>query len=458
MPAFVIEVNDIAVTVHDGDRVLLESPGYALLEDRSLQVGSEAHRRARLTPRQIDNTFWDRLNLEPLSHPRAQARHAADLVYAHLAHIRGRIPAPVEGVLWVTPGSLDRQQLGLLLGIAEECQLPPAGLVDTAVAAALTKPPTDPVVFHLDIQLHRCVLTRLELDTMVRRTRVHQLPGAGLSQLREAWAKAVAAAFVRTTRFDPLHSAATEQRLYDHLTVWLDRLRTGSSADLVLPAGGNNHAITLRRDTLTQAATGIYQRIVQLVRDCAPSGEPLTLQLSHRLQMLPGLTDYLGLLPHLDLAPLAADAAIRGALAQRSLIEEPTGNASRLVTELPRPNRLAAPSRPWDEATKTRDAQPTHLLYRDHAYPITEHPLTVGTDIGPDTPGFTLTDSVHGVSRRHCSVYTRNERAWLDDHSTYGTFLNDRKVSGGAPLRSGDRLRLGTPGTELRLITVKDHP
>ena len=46
--------------------------------------------------------------------------------------------------------------------------------------------------------------------------------------------------------------------------------------------------------------------------------------------------------------------------------------------------------------------------------------------------------------------------AWLEDRSTYGTYLNGERVGGRAALRAGDRLRLGNPGVELEMVRVVD--
>ena len=52
-------------------------------------------------------------------------------------------------------------------------------------------------------------------------TRYELLPQHGWLALQQAWLDLIAAAFVRKTRFDPLHEAASEQRLWDGLPGWL---------------------------------------------------------------------------------------------------------------------------------------------------------------------------------------------------------------------------------------------
>ena len=67
-------------------------------------------------------------------------------------------------------------------------------------------------------------------------------------------------------------------------------------------------------------------------------------------------------------------------------------------------------------------------------------------DIGQETPG---------VSRRHCTIGKSNGQCVITDHSRYGTFLNGHRIDGSAALQSGDVLRIGTPGVELRMIFVE---
>jgi len=65
---------------------------------------------------------------------------------------------------------------------------------------------------------------------------------------------------------------------------------------------------------------------------------------------------------------------------------------------------------------------------------------------------------VAGVSRSHCTLESQGGQAFVVDHSTYGTFVNDERVGGRLQLKVGDVLRLGAPGVSLELIRVlPDH-
>ena len=57
-----------------------------------------------------------------------------------------------------------------------------------------------------------------------------------------------------------------------------------------------------------------------------------------------------------------------------------------------------------------------------------------------------------GISRAHCRAWVDGELAFVEDRSSYGTFVNGERVAGRTRLQPGDRLRLGTPGVELLVV------
>jgi pSer/pThr/pTyr-binding forkhead associated (FHA) protein len=118
---------------------------------------------------------------------------------------------------------------------------------------------------------------------------------------------------------------------------------------------------------------------------------------------------------------------------------------------------------PWDQAaTEVRvresarsSGQPTHLLVGDTAYALASAPLTLGTRPDDGERRIDLEGDMPGVSRRHCSLAEENGQCVLRDYSRYGTFLNGYRIDGSAVLQVGDRIRVGTPGYEFRLITTE---
>ena len=105
----------------------------------------------------------------------------------------------------------------------------------------------------------------------------------------------------------------------------------------------------------------------------------------------------------------------------------------------------------------TEGGRPTHLLHGNTAYVIDAAPLVLGSQPVADSRCIDLQQDMPGISRRHCSLMVRGGQCVIEDHSRYGTFLNGHRIDGSAVLALGDRLRIGTPGFELRLIELEDR-
>jgi pSer/pThr/pTyr-binding forkhead associated (FHA) protein len=84
---------------------------------------------------------------------------------------------------------------------------------------------------------------------------------------------------------------------------------------------------------------------------------------------------------------------------------------------------------------------------------IDERPLVVGLGEGTGRR-ISLAGSGEGVSRAHCTLKREHGRTIVRDHSRYGTFVNGTRVHGEAEIGAGDRLRVGSPGFVLELVTV----
>jgi hypothetical protein len=466
-----IELIDVGIAAFDESGLVLPpDPGYALIEGEELLTGHAALGRGRLKPRRVHHRFWDELDTTPLPRPFPRGLNRGDLAHAHLSRIwstvlkrPASVPADLRGdqVILAVPGSLSADQLSLLLGIAKACAMPVVGMVDAAVAASAHGYPGAPLL-HLDLLLHRVVLTEMsQEDGEVIRRRVETIEEAGLVELLDLWAKHIADLFIHETRFDPLHSATTEQSLYDHLPETLARLRRADSALLVMEAGGKEKSAELSQQQVVAAADRIYQSILQLVRSSAETGTPATLLLSHRITQLPGLEQQLVDAFGTAMVKLSAGAAAAGALEHRRLI---AGSAEEIpfITRLPATAAVEADSPAATEdaeepSSERRTRRPTHVVYEGVAYPITEQLLALGTEIREGNRGIELSGPTAGVSRTHCSIFLSEGRVLVEDHSTEGTFLNDQMVEGTARLETGDRLRLGSPGIELQLITVEEN-
>ncbi|MCB1702484.1 MAG: hypothetical protein KDI14_16810 [Halioglobus sp.] len=415
-----LDINDSNLQLWNG-AAHLQSPGYALLEDKRYRFGSPARAAARLRPRDINTRYWWQLSTEALQPALGPARHTGDLVHAHLQDLHREGGQPQE-VLIAVSGSMQRDQLALLLGIVQQCPFAAVGLVHRSVALGSLYGAADRL-FHLEVQLHQSVMTELaQRDGQIELRRSLPLPGAGLLQLQEKLVEVIATAFIRQTRFDPRRKAITEQQLYDALPAALRALRHDNETNIEV----NGYRAGINRSELLAAS----QRLFDSARDAIGAPRPGDKVIADPLAgLLPGLTDRL---PGLEL--LQGDSA-RSALEQHldRLVER--GQALSFVTALPSvaaplPTQAPEPA-PFAPLVAARPTA-THILKGHSALPLTDsgNSLDRGWELQATAGGWTL-------------------RGAGPEVLVNGSAQTPDQVLGG-----GDTIRIGD-GPELVLIEVK---
>ncbi|MEM8983735.1 MAG: FHA domain-containing protein [Pseudomonadota bacterium] len=451
MATTALHLNDArCLAAEDGDRTQA-APAFAYLSESGLVVGQTAFAESRRHPRSVKNRFIYKLTTEPLRDQRFSHLTPADLAATLLEDLLR--PFGAQPVVFVVPGYFDKAALGVLLGIAGALQIRVAGLVDAAVATSRRRFEGAALV-NLELGLHGAVLTLIEQGQELSVARHVVLDDCGLEALRQRWLEAIASQFVEQSRFDPLHSADIEQLMLDRLNSWLIDVRRGNPIDASIEYGGLEHKATIDTLLLPEAASAVYQQIADALRALASSGGPIALQLDANADSLPGLSDYLKSRSAADVFVVEADSAARGALARLTSIQ--AQGERRLVRSLPADQAaVSLQSAASDEAVT--DA-PTHVLFDSVAMELNGEALMIGTGALQSARRITLPDGLAGVSQQHCSLHRDAGGCVLADHSRYGTYLNGNRVNGSTLLRTGDVIRVGTPGVELALIqVVTDH-
>lgn len=480
MTALAIEIHDAGLlTVDENGTQGDERPGYALYDAGGVVTGQPALDRAREKPRSIHHLFWQELDTQPLGQPFPGQLSAADLAHAQLSDAWQAAPAGIDSVLMAIPGCFSSRQLGLALGIARACRVPVTGMVDSAVAAATVGAAEAAAhaskILHLDLHLHRVVLTELELSLSPaaagpRTARIVRRAGEvgdGLGQiaLQDAWARRVADLFVQATRFDPLYSAATEQALYSRLPDWLEALSEEQivEVEMGLPGAGT---LELTRADVVGAADAFYESYIALLLSHKRAGEPVTVLLSHRMARLPGLERRLGALRGVAAVALPPASAALGVLANREEIESAGAhNTDRQDDQpasgsLPFVTRLSFSVSAKVAAASTTAAAPvvhppSHVLFEGLAYAITEEPFWLGSTSNGQH-GLVVGAGSGEISPAHCVIRGSADGVELVDHSSQGCSLNGERIAERARLAAGDRLELGSSGIEIQLIAVVD--
>ncbi|MGB5592191.1 MAG: FHA domain-containing protein [Gammaproteobacteria bacterium] len=454
MAVLALEINDSGLVAGSEDRRWQLGPGYAMLDPEGLSLGEAARSQARLRPRRLHNRFWLELDTSPLTNPVAGAATTADLVCAQLAAQWQQFAEDIESVVLVVPGYFASDALGLLLGIARDCDIPVSGMVDTAVAA-LAGSPRGRRMLHLDAHLHLSVLTSVECGEQVQRDQVELVEGAGLLSLSQIWIDTVAAAFVNQTRFDPLHHAATEQSLFDQVDGWAEVLTESSELAVQIEHQQRPISAQLSRSQMLEAAAPIYERVARMVENAVRNHASVELAVADRWARLPGMLDRLRAIETLRINALAPSAALQGALRYQQEIES-AGDEVHFISGLPAGPAQAEPDRsPPPPSVDDGRALPTHLQLGSVIWEITGQGLIIGSAPPGQTGVVSVGGNLQGVSRAHCRVRARDGDVVVEDQSRYGTFVNDRRIESSASLRAGDVLRVGTPGHKLLLLEAR---
>ena len=438
----------------ENSEVLTEAPGIAFLGDDTTRTGEAAVERIRLNPLLAHTNFWRGLSTEELTRPSRLARTTADIAFAQAEQLLGPHKAEGESVLLAVPAGYSREQLPLLLGVINETGVRVSGLVDAALAACSLEP-APARVLHLDLELHQAILTVLEYSggdrSGLKRSRYEIALRHGVLDLNQTVRQLIAETFISKTRFDPLHDATTEQRLVGQVPGLLAQLREQEQTVVSMQFGDRPLEVEIERAQVIAALEPHYVELLRLVQGARVAGMQIQLRLAPRIAAYPGLVERFGTLRDCEVRLLPRGAAALGTLQHEATVSRPDSLA--LVYHLPIARATGAESTAEPEATPA-PLRPTHLLFQGRAWRISDQPLVIGWSVDAQRRALVLPSSSPGVSRAHCTVVRRNGAVMIEDHSTYGSYVNEERVAGRTALTVGDRLRLGSPGVTLELIQL----
>lgn len=412
---------------------------------RDARFGRDALSVARGRPDEVSLTHWRELTRDPDA-----ARKVALEVHAHLRAlaITDRIDAVVAA-----PSDLDATALAALRGALAAAGVDVRDVVDSATitAAALTEREHYVV---LEAGWRSATATRVTGGATCAFDESFGSERANLLDVYDAWLAAVAAAMVKNTRFDPLATLETEQRLYAGLPALAARAAADAKADAVIESDGATFSVNVDAQLFADAAQGFYRELARLARSARIAGESTALVLPAEARRWPGFLPRLLELEQDGLAITPAGVAAVAASLQPvdvtqaprlrrhvpRLVEHPLAGAVEYIAPVPSSPARALPV--------------THILFGGDSMRFPDVGVTIGTGEEAGSPHITLPRAAAGVSRRHCSLRREGDGTVLIDHSRYGTWVNGARVRERAVVRPGDRVRVGTPGVEFTLISA----
>lgn len=416
------------------------------------RFGTPAADTARRTPHLVSLNHWSSLARgAALTHP------VQSVLRAELRERLGILHRSGDCVQLAVPAALEAPALGWVLGACRAASLPVAALHDGA-AVAVSALGLQGTVVVLEAGLQHLGAVRVVTEGgMARRRAARVTRDTGLMALRQAWMQLVADAMLLRSRFDPLHDAASEQRLFERIMPAAAEAVIEGSVTLELPTGGLPCAVTLSRDQFAAAARPAQRALLSSIDGLRPPSAPFTLLVPAALLAVPGLAPSLLALPNARVVVLPSGLIAR-AVSMLSAVSAAGDEGTEVLLH------RAVPQMPPLEAASelvagTNDlphrASPTHVLWEGEALPLVGA-LEVGR--APAAGGIRVGEGLAGISRMHCSLRSSAHGVELVDHSRFGTWLNGRRVAGRASLAAGDRVRIGDPGVELALIAVGADP
>lgn len=345
-------------------------PGYAMIDEKEIVVGDVARRHAFLKPQVVFNQYWQLLNLSPLAYKSSLARHNADLAFTHLNSLFevGEIP---EEIVLAIPGSFDREQLGLILGLTKAAKFNVVGVVDAAlldVAGADSLPlSTTDAFLYVDIHLQQLVVTEINVADSLSKGDVKTFSELGLRSLLDTWAHTIAEKFIQQYRFDPMHNAKGEQQIHDLLPGWLNELNRLPEVPIELSSSQGNFRLNIG---VADLSATLAEKLSKLHDYLDKSGNNQVV-LSHRLSLLPGIANSLP-----NKCEIGEASLVNGLKKNLSSI---VSSSDRLVlvdrldkqNDPVRTESIGGSENNIDDLISV-DNQVTHILYRGQAKPISE--------------------------------------------------------------------------------------
>lgn len=449
----VIELNDNAIRVGDESGIILQSPGFALAVGDELELGDKAQQQARIQPTNSYNKYWHELSLEPISHGNG-IRHQADIAFAHLLHL-AKLGKINDDVILAVPGNFTRQQLSILLGLAQQSPFNPVGVVDLALAASISADHGDSVIY-ADIQLHQVVLTKLiTVNDQLKTDAVIQVPGVGSQNFMSLMMQLATGLFIQQCRFNPQHDAESEQQLYNALPHWLSQDDFNKSSLLLeLKTQSAVHTAKMPRESLLTNLSGHYKNIEQQIAALA-SGRDIQLLISAELAALPGFTGSLARYNRLEiLDPLAVSTACFDY--REHIIHDE--DSIHLINSLPVERFARRSSTGGSAVASGPDTQqlPTHALFNNRAIAINSIEINNKDHLnGEASAANCISFSQAHLPAQLGRIEKQNEEIFLDS-GAQEFFLNKTRVSGKQKLKLGDQIQFAESSEAIRLIQVQN--
>ncbi len=247
------------------------SPGIAIVSGGSVTTGMEAERRVCFAPSAVRDQFWHTLSADRLDAKDARLGNHAELARTHLQRICEALLESGDQAVFAVSAGYTPKQLGVIVAIARDLGVALGGLVPRPLACDAQAVQGERFLF-LDLGLHGSVSSVVEAvasedgEPCLAMGESQVCPEVGIRALRRRWVKAIGGEFLRTSRFDPLHDAGTEQQLHEIVQAMADSVGPADAEPLELRVEGRSHQVTVTQRLLADATQDLIRTLTAHVR------------------------------------------------------------------------------------------------------------------------------------------------------------------------------------------------
>ncbi|MDN3640255.1 hypothetical protein QWY82_15775 [Simiduia curdlanivorans] len=414
-----LNLNDHCIELFEGERCALKTSAHVLFQPRDIITGDSAQAQIRINPTLAYSKHWLQLDQAQRKLPNPNFRHHADIAYFQLGQwLEGFQQKPL---LVATSYNYSTEQYALLAGLLQAHNQTPLGFCDSGLLQAsgyiALEQSADTLLYFVDFSLHSARLLAFHRQQ-------HQLvlaqqwdfPNAGIIELQNAWLKVIAQTCIKQTRYDPLHSASSEQRLYAQLAASFQSLARADAVELDI----DGKKIELQKIDLLPLTDSFRQAIAAQI-GAAP------LLLSQSAQIYSGLSGINLSGQHLQSAVLAHEDFFKQ---QTSLQHH---------SHLPMAGAHDIPSAALNKSDRNArsEVQVSHLLDQHLA-----HPLAAPAYLYQQGEKLSLT--TQNVSPENCAAeLVKTAQGWEIRPTATGVTLNNAVLTRPVALQLGDKI--GSP-------------
>ncbi|MEJ6601435.1 MAG: hypothetical protein QNL51_02570 [Opitutaceae bacterium] len=446
-----------------------EWPAFAAWNGSELVFGREAEKHWRLFPRAVSHVFWEHLSLAPSDlegPPRTPAY--SELAYAFLHSFWENLcksSGKPEKVVLAMPGQLlgdsnaDNPAIGLILAIARDLGIPLAGLCGLSTSS-LNDPAsmgsiTGGRILYMDLHLHSAAMSLLTTDSDGRLNRRHymRLPRLGYVPLIQGLHKSMGNRFLRATAFDVTAQRELDQLFYEQTREQLLDASRGTDIRYSIQTSSRVYQAAFPRETLRRDLApheqGWADAAVKFLSDSSFQPKDVTVVVSSRVGMLPGLDDALTTRGFGRVVHLQHGAAARGAArfaADLEVAEDIT--TVPVVSKVEVSARAETSSGGGIEVVHVAAAKPSpglvasHLVVDGSAYSLHALPEVLQGDGNADAPAVPALARLGPVPVR----LIRQDGEWHIETPDSGALL----------MAPGDRVKIRSGAEEVELLIVAE--